>query len=119
MSGRVHVAPQDSPLSRLRKGDLDQGPHCNRLWCTAVWMSWSRDQRRVVREALKAASPIVVLTDVTLPCAGPTKAGRVRGRRNYLPWVDKAARRVELIITLQDAFLLLRDEHQGASVASD
>jgi hypothetical protein len=39
-----------------------KAPHCNRRWCSAVWKGWSRDQRRVVREALKAASPIIILT---------------------------------------------------------
>jgi hypothetical protein len=72
-----------------------KAPHCNRRWCSAVWKQWSRDQRRVVREALKTASPLVILTDVTLPGASATKAGRVRGRRNYLPWGDQSARRVD------------------------
>ncbi len=72
-----------------------KAPHCNRRWCSAVWKGWSRDQRRVVREALKAASPIIILTDVTLPGAGPTAAGRVRGRRNYLPWAAGHARVVD------------------------
>lgn len=72
-----------------------KAPHCNRRWCKAVWKGWSRDQRRVVREALKATSKIILLTDVTLPGAGPTGAGRVRGRRNYLPWADGSARVVE------------------------
>ena len=69
-----------------------KAPHCNRRWCKAVWKTWSRDQRRVVREALKAASPIIILTDVTLPGVGPAGAGWVRGRRNYLPWADGPAR---------------------------
>ncbi len=69
-----------------------KAPHCNRRWCKAVWKGWSRDQRRVVREALKAASSMIILTDVTLPGAGPTRAGRVRGRRNYLPWAAGPAR---------------------------
>lgn len=72
-----------------------KAPHCNRRWCKAVWKTWSRDQRRVVREALKSASPIIILTDVTLPGIGPTGAGRVRGKRNYLPWSDGPARLVE------------------------
>ena len=65
-----------------------KAPHCSRRSCKAVWPCWSRDQRRVVREALNVASRIIILTDVTLPGAGPTRAGRVRGRRNYLPWAD-------------------------------
>lgn len=72
-----------------------KAPHCNRRSCKAVWPQWSRDQRRVVREALKAASPIIILTDVTLPGVGPTAAGRVRGRRNYLPWAAGRARVVD------------------------
>ena len=72
-----------------------KAPHCNRRWCSAVWKGWSRDQRRVVREALKAASPVIILTDVTLPGAGPTSAGRVRGRRNYLPWAAGPGRVVD------------------------
>jgi hypothetical protein len=72
-----------------------KAPHCNRRWCKPVWKTWSRDQRRVVREALKAASRVIILTDVTLPGAGPTGRGRVRGRRNYLPWADEPTRLVE------------------------
>ena len=72
-----------------------KAPHCNRRWCSAVWKGWSRDQRRVVREALKSASPIIILTDVTLPGAWPTAAGRARGRRNYLPWASVSARVVD------------------------
>jgi hypothetical protein len=72
-----------------------KAPHCNRRWCSAVWKTWARDQRRVVYEALKAASSIIILTDVTLPGAGPSGAGRVLGRRNYLPWAEEASRVVE------------------------
>jgi hypothetical protein len=52
-----------------------KAPHCNRRWCKAVWKSWSRDQRRVVREALKAASQVVILTDVTLSWRGADEGG--------------------------------------------
>jgi hypothetical protein len=72
-----------------------KAPHCNRRWCVAVWTSWSRDQARVVREALASGSPLILLTDVTLPGALRTEAGCVRGRRNYLPWLDRADKVVE------------------------
>ena len=38
---------------------------------------------------------MIIVTDVTLPGAGPTGAGRVRGRRNYLPWARGPTRVAE------------------------
>jgi hypothetical protein len=97
---RIHadfadLKPYEGRCPGCGKGISAKAPHCNRRWCKAVWKQWSRDQRRVVREALRAASEVIILTDVTLPGVGPTGAGRVRGRRNYLPWADHSARKVE------------------------
>jgi hypothetical protein len=97
---RIHaefegLQPYEGRCTGCGKVISAKAPHCNRRWCKAVWPCWSRDQRRVVREALKAASSIIIVTDVTLPGIGPTSAGRVRGRRNYLPWADGPARVAE------------------------
>ena len=95
LAQREGLKPYEGRCTGCGKVISAKAPHCNRRWCKAVWKSWSRDQRRVVREALKAASSIIILTDVTLPGVGPTGAGRVRGRRNYLPWAAGPARVVE------------------------
>lgn len=44
-----------------------KAPNCGRRSCPAVFKNWSRDQRRVVAEALRAYGGLLLLTDVTLP----------------------------------------------------
>jgi hypothetical protein len=44
-----------------------KAPNCNRRWCSAVYLKWSRDQRRVTAEALREYGGLLLLTDVTLP----------------------------------------------------
>jgi hypothetical protein len=44
-----------------------KAPNCNRRWCLAVYLKWSRDQRRVTAEALRENGGLLLLTDVTLP----------------------------------------------------
>ena len=95
LAQREGLKPYEGRCIGCGKVISNKAPHCNRRSCRAVWPCWSRDQRRVVREALKTASTIVILTDVTLPGVGPTGAGRVRGRRNYLPWSSGPERVVE------------------------
>ena len=61
MLDRVHadfagLQPYEGRCVGCGKVISSKAPHCNRRWCKAVWKTWSRDQRRVVREALKAAS---------------------------------------------------------------
>jgi hypothetical protein len=57
-----------------------------------VFKNWSRDQRRVVAEALRAYGGLLLLTDVTLP--GSPEYERHR-RRVALPWADLHRTRVE------------------------
>jgi hypothetical protein len=44
-----------------------KAPDCGRRWCSAVYVKWSRDQRRVTAEALREYGGLLLLTDVTLP----------------------------------------------------
>src|SRR5690348_2572548 len=44
-----------------------KAPHCGRRSCPAVFTQWSRDQRRVVADALRLYGGLLLLTDVTLP----------------------------------------------------
>jgi hypothetical protein len=69
-----------------------KAPHCGRRWCTAVFGQWSRDQRRVVGEALRAYGGLLLLTDVTLP--GTREQERHR-RGVALPWASAERDRVE------------------------
>jgi hypothetical protein len=69
-----------------------KAPNCGRRWCSAVFPSWSRDQRRVVREALQEYGGLLLLTDVTLP--GTPKQERHR-KRVALPWATPLKDRVE------------------------
>jgi hypothetical protein len=62
-----------------------KAPNCGRRSCPAVFKNWSRDQRRVVAEALRAYGGLLLLTDVTLP--GTPEHERHR-RRVALPWAD-------------------------------
>jgi hypothetical protein len=65
---------------------------CGRRWCSAVFPKWSRDQRRVVREALQEYGGLLLLTDVTLPGT----PGQERHRQRVaLPWAGPAKGRVE------------------------
>jgi hypothetical protein len=69
-----------------------KAPNCGRRSCPAVFKNWSRDQRRVVAEALRAYGGLLLLTDVTLP--GTPEHERHR-RRVALPWADLQRTRVE------------------------
>lgn len=69
-----------------------KAPNCGRRWCSAVFARWSRDQRRVVREALEEYGGLLLLTDVTLP--GTPEHERHR-KRLALPWADASHSRVE------------------------
>jgi hypothetical protein len=69
-----------------------KAPNCGRRSCPAVFKNWSRDQRRVVAEALRAYGGLLLLTDVTLP--GTPQQERHR-RRVALPWADPQHSRVE------------------------
>ncbi len=42
-----------------------KAPNCGRRSCSAEFKNWSRDQRRVVAEALRAYGGLLLLTDVT------------------------------------------------------
>ena len=57
-----------------------------------MFKNWSRDQRRVVAEALRAYGGLLLLSDVTLP--GTPEHERHR-RRVALPWADLQRTRVE------------------------
>jgi hypothetical protein len=69
-----------------------KAPNCGRRSCPAVFKNWSRDQRRVVAEALRAYGGLLLLTAVTLP-------GTPEHERNRpgvaLPWADLQRNRVE------------------------
>jgi len=69
-----------------------KAPNCGRRSCPAVFKNWSRDQRRVVAEALRAYGGLLLLSDVTLP--GTPEHERHR-RRVALPWADPHRSRVE------------------------
>lgn len=63
---------------------------CGRRTCPAVYPTWKRDQRAVVREALNEYGGLLLLTDVTLP-GTPDKE---RNRRNVaIPWASSGLRR--------------------------
>jgi hypothetical protein len=69
-----------------------KAPNCGRRSCPAVFKNWSRDQRRVVAEALRAYGGLLLLTDVTLPGTPEHE----RKRRNVaLPWADPERRRID------------------------
>jgi hypothetical protein len=60
-----------------------KAPDCGRRGCTAVYPKWSRDQRRVIAEALREYGGLLLLTDVTLPGT----PGQERHRPNVaIPW---------------------------------
>lgn len=60
-----------------------KAPNCGRRTCSAVYSKWSRDQRRVTAEALRAYNGYLLLTDVTLPGTPEQE----RHRRNVaIPW---------------------------------
>jgi len=69
-----------------------KAPNCGRRSCAAVFKNWSRDQRRVVAEALRAYCGLLLLSDVTLP--GTPDHERHR-HRVALPWADLQRTRVE------------------------
>jgi hypothetical protein len=69
-----------------------KAPNCGRRSCTAVFKQWSRDQRRVVGEALRHYGGLLLLTDVTLPGTPDHEPHRPR---LALPWADAARTRVE------------------------
>ena len=69
-----------------------KAPNCGPRSCPAVFKNWSRDQRRVVAEALRAYGGLLLLSDVTLP--GTPEHERHR-RRVALPWADLQRTRVE------------------------
>jgi hypothetical protein len=69
-----------------------KAPHCGRRCCPAVFKQWSRDQRRVVAEALRLYGGLLLLTDVTLPGTPEHEQHR---RRLALPWADHYHTRVE------------------------
>jgi hypothetical protein len=63
---------------------------CGRRTCPAVYPTWKRDQRAVVREALNEYGGLLLLTDVTLPGT----PGQERNRRNVaIPWASSGLRR--------------------------
>jgi hypothetical protein len=63
---------------------------CGRRTCPAVYPTWKRDQRAVVREALKEYGGLLLLTDVTLPGTPEQE----RNRRNVaIPWASSGLRR--------------------------
>jgi hypothetical protein len=59
-----------------------KAPNCNRRWCSAVYLKWSRDQRRVTAEPLREYGGLLLLTDVTLPGTPEQE----RHRPNVVPW---------------------------------
>jgi hypothetical protein len=69
-----------------------KAPNCGRRSCPAVFKNWSRDQRRVVAEALRAYGGLLLLTDVTLPGTPEHERNRPRVA---LPWADLQRTRVE------------------------
>jgi len=95
LAQRQGLKPYEGRCTGCGKIISSKAPHCGRRSCPAYWKQWSRDQRRVVREALAEASPVLILTDVTLPGARRTGRGWVRGKRNYLPWRNEAEKAIE------------------------
>jgi hypothetical protein len=69
-----------------------KAPNCGRRWCEAVFKNWSRDQRRVVAEALRLYGGLLLLTDVTLP--GTPEYQKHRSGV-ALPWADEHRSRVD------------------------
>jgi TolA-binding protein len=69
-----------------------KAPNCGRRSCPAVFKNWSRDQRRVVAEALRTYGGLLLLTDVTLPGTPEHERNRPRVA---LPWADVQRTRVE------------------------
>jgi hypothetical protein len=63
---------------------------CGRRTCPAVYPTWKRDQRAVVREALKEYGGLLLLTDVTLP--GTPEQEHTR-RNVAIPWASAGRRR--------------------------
>lgn len=63
---------------------------CGRRTCPAVYPTWKRDQRAVVREALNEYGGLLLLTDVTLP--GTPEQERHR-HRVAIPWASSGLRR--------------------------
>jgi hypothetical protein len=63
---------------------------CGKRTCPAVYPTWKRDQRAVVKEALNEYGGLLLLTDVTLPGTPETE----RNRRNVaIPWASSGLRR--------------------------
>ena len=69
-----------------------KAPNCGRRSCSAVFKNWSRDQRRVVAEALRAYGGLLLLTDITLP--GTPEHERHR-QGVALPWADLQRTQIE------------------------
>jgi hypothetical protein len=63
---------------------------CGRRTCPAVYPTWKRDQRAVVREALNEYGGLLLLTDVTLP--GTPEQERHR-HGVAIPWASSGLRR--------------------------
>ena len=61
------LKPYEGLCHGCRKVISSKAPNCGRRSCPAVFKNWSRDQRRVVSEGLRAYGGLLLLTDVTLP----------------------------------------------------
>jgi hypothetical protein len=64
---RRGLKPYEGRCPGCGKVISSKAPNCNRRWCSAVYLKWSRDQRRVTAEALREYGGLLLLTDVTLP----------------------------------------------------
>src|SRR2546423_10084811 len=53
LAQRQGLKPYEGRCPGCGKIISTQAPDCGRRWCTAVFVKWSRDQRRVVAEALR------------------------------------------------------------------
>ncbi|MDP9232806.1 MAG: hypothetical protein M3O73_08585, partial [Actinomycetota bacterium] len=67
MAARRGLKPYEGRCLGCGKVISSKAPNCNRRWCSAVYLKWSRDQRRVTAEALREYGGLLLLTDVTLP----------------------------------------------------
>ena len=67
LAQRRELKPYEGRCPGCGKVISSKAPNCNRRRCSAVYLKWSRDQRRVTAEALREYGGLLLLTDVTLP----------------------------------------------------
>ena len=92
LARRKGLKPYEGRCSGCGKVISIKAPNCGRRSCPAVFPQWSRDQRRVVSEALREYGGLLILTDVTLP-GTPEKERHRQGVA--LPWAYDGSGRVE------------------------